>query len=113
MLRFWIAWIALILVAFGLVFPQFVGGILACLAVIGLVRYCGTGAVKARLMLPLLGILGVLFGAALILPALARFKRQGYFEFTTANALAAGILIVLSGLALLVRSAAESRGRVA
>jgi uncharacterized membrane protein YidH (DUF202 family) len=113
MSRFWIAWIVLVLLAFGLVFPQFVGGVLAGLAGVGLARHVKIGGPSPRIMLPLLGLFGVLFGTALILPALARWKRNGYWEVQNGACMTAGTLIVIAGLMLLVRSVAGQRVRMA
>ena len=113
MSRFWFVWIVVVLLAFGLVFPQFVGGVLAGLAGVGLARHVKIGGPSARFMLPMLGVLGFLFGMAIILPALAKYKREGYFELQSGLCLVSGILIVLTGVALIIRSFNSTRARVA
>lgn len=113
MSKFWMVWIGLMVIAFGLIFPQFVAGVLVGWAEIGIVRYCKTGGSGSKAMAPLFGAFGFFFGMAIILPALAKYKQQGYFEFQSTAGLAAGSLIVVAGLMLIGRSIAGSRARLA
>lgn len=52
-----------------------------------------------RHLLWLAGLLAVLFGTGLVLPALAHYKQLGYFNAAAAWGLAVGLLITVAGLA--------------
>jgi hypothetical protein len=81
---------------------QFMAGALAMLAVVGLVRFGQRDLPSLRRLRPrlplLLGVLAVLFGMAIVMPALHQMK-VGLGPARYAGPLALGILIVLIGIA--------------
>jgi hypothetical protein len=61
----------------------------------------------------MVGILGVAFGAAVIMPALAKIKRDAAMTATVAEFLAIGVLITLGSLLLIGNAVWSRRARVA
>jgi hypothetical protein len=113
MSRAWIAWCAAVLLAFMFADPSFVVGVLVALCCVGLMRYCNRPGNSARLLRPMLGLFGLLFGPSLILPALAKYKMTAGFSTESGACLITGILILLAGVALLIQGLATLRVRPA
>lgn len=107
MSRWWIVCVVGLLIASAVILPgstEYMIGALSMLAAVGLVRFSQTSNSASNALRPfwnlIVGCVAVLFGPALVLPALAKLRDEGTMNGESVGALAIGSLITVAGLSL-------------